>query len=44
VYLVVIGIVDAGGVIQLVGPHGLLIIHNADCSVIIVRVQRQMNA
>jgi nucleotide-binding universal stress UspA family protein len=44
VQLVVIGSGDAGRVTQLVGPHGLPILHHADCSVLIVRVQRQMSA
>jgi nucleotide-binding universal stress UspA family protein len=44
VQLVVIGSGDAGRVTQLVGPHGLPILRHADCSVLIVRVQRQMNA
>lgn len=44
VQLVVIGSGDAGRVAQLVGPHGLPILRHADCSVLIVRVQRQMSA
>ena len=44
VQLVVIGSGDAGRVTQLVGPHGLPILRHADCSVLIVRVQRQMSA
>ena len=44
VQLVVIGSGDAGRVTQLVGPHGLPILRHADCSVLIVRVPRQMNA
>ena len=42
--LVVIDSGDAGRVTQLVGPHGLPILRHADCSVLIVRGQRQMSA
>jgi hypothetical protein len=31
-------------VTQLVGPHGLPILRHADCSVLIVRGQRQVSA
>jgi len=44
VQLVVIDSGDAGRVTQLVGPHGVPILRHADCSVLIVRVQRQMSA
>jgi len=44
VQLIVIDSGDAGQVTQLVGPHGLPILRHADCSVLIVRGQRQMSA
>ena len=44
VQLIVIDSGDAGRVTQLVGPHGLPILRHADCSVLIVRGQRQMSA
>ncbi len=44
VQLIVIDSGDAGRVTQLVGPHGLPILRHADCSVLIVRGQRQMRA
>jgi nucleotide-binding universal stress UspA family protein len=44
VQLVVIGSPDAGRVTQLVGPRGLPILHHADCSVLIMRGQRQTSA
>jgi nucleotide-binding universal stress UspA family protein len=44
VQLIVIDSGDAGRVTQLVGPHGLPILRHADCSVLIVRGQRQVSA
>lgn len=44
VQLIVIDSGDAGRVTQLVGPRGLPILRHADCSVLIVRGQRQMSA
>lgn len=44
VQLIVIDSGDAGRVTQLVGPRGLPILRHADCSVLIVRGQRQVSA
>lgn len=43
VQLIVIDGEDARRVTQLVGPHGLPILRHADCSVLVVRGQRQMS-
>ena len=43
VQLIVIDSGDADRVTQLVGPHGLPILRHADCSVLVVRSQRQTN-
>ena len=44
VQLVVIGSGDARRVTQLVGPHGMPILRHADCSVLVVRGQQQIES